>query len=117
MGWVKPLMARPRRQPSSWNRTDSLLVLASYLERPGHMAVPPRQERERVAGIIGHAVDDVSRRCWMFAGLDPQNRSEGEPAGERERRLWETYADDRLQCMLDADAAMEEFKRRPRHLS
>lgn len=110
-------MARPRRQPSSWNRTDSLLVLASYLERPSHMAVPPQQERERVAGIIGQSVDAVSRRCWMFAGLDPQNRSGGEPAGEREHRLWDKYADDRLQCMLDAEAATDEFRRLPRHMS
>ncbi len=106
-----------RRQSRSWNRTDSLLVLASYLDRPGRMAVPPRQERERVAGVIGHHVDEVSRRCWMFAGLDPDNAADGEPAGERELKLWNQYASDRMKCMLDADDALAAFKRVPHHLS
>lgn len=114
---VGETVARPRRKADSWNRTDSLLVLASYLDRPGRLVVPPSQERERIAGVLRHELDAVSRRYWMFAGLDPTNDAEGEPAGERERRLWEQYESDRMQCMLLADDALAEFKRVPHHLS
>lgn len=103
------------RSPRSWDRTDSLVVLASYAERPPHALVPPLRERERVASVLRQPVEEVTRRMWMFAGLDPENPSEGTEAGERERRLWAEYADDRLRLMLDTDAALEGRRRVPRH--
>jgi hypothetical protein len=93
------------------------MVLASYLERPVRMGVPPRQERERIAGIVGHELELITLRCWMFAGLDSANPSLGEEPGEREYRLWERYSPDRIACMVDAEAALDGFRRIPHHLS
>lgn len=100
----------------SWSRKDSLLVLASYVEKPARIMVPPLRERERLANLTGHSVQEVTARLWMFAALDPDNSATGD-AGKRETELWQQYADDRLELMLAADALLEERKRIPRYLS
>lgn len=106
-------MARGER---GWTREDSLIVLAGYCDRPPRALLPPSAERERIANLLRVDVSAVTRRLWMFAGLDPDNKAEGEPAGSRERRLWKQYADDRVSLMMDADDAIRSKGRIPRAL-
>lgn len=107
-------MARGAR---SWTRQDSLVVLASYVERPSHLMVPPQRERERVANLLRQEVAEVTARLWAFATLDESNDSSGGTVGRREEELWERYADDRMELMVDADAILDERKRVPHYLS
>jgi hypothetical protein len=96
-----------RRRPASWNRRDSLVVLACYVQRPTNALLPPSPERERVANLTGHDVAEVTRRLWMYAGPDPDNCSGGEPAGSIESRLWERYRDDRMALLVAAEDAVQ----------
>lgn len=108
---------RPRRTGSTWTRSDSLVVLASYFERPRDAMIPPMAERERVANVLRRTVPAVTHRYWMFAAVDPDNASAGEAPGLRERRLWTQYADDRVACLVDAEGVTDDQKRVPRYLS
>lgn len=109
-GWVR---LPKKRSARAWNRDDSLLVLAAYFDRPPRQRLPSERERQRIANLTRQDVAEVTRRCAMFAGLDPHNPSDGEPAGARERRLWERYADDRMACGVAADAVLESLRRLP----
>jgi len=100
------------RQPAAWNRTDSLVVLASFLERPGGMTIPPQLERMRVANVLGHDVAEVVRRYWMFVALEQGQ----DDAGTREKRLWARFADAPLECAIAAEEALAERRPRPDRL-
>lgn len=96
-----------RRSPRSWNRQDSLLVLAAYFEH----GVPHHMERQRLANVLGMPVDAVMHRFNAFRSLE---RGEGAP--DRETKLWAQYHDDRLSCLLESDEITEERRRLPYHL-
>ncbi len=104
-----------KRAPASWGRDDSIVVLASYFERPRDALVPPAAERDRVANLLGQSVEEVTRRYWMFAAIDPDSKAEGE-AGQREQRLWVRFHNDRMALMVAADEALERRRSRPRRL-
>ncbi len=104
------------RSPASWTRNDSLLVMASYVQKPPRVMVPPLPERERLSNLTGHSVAEVTARLWAFAAVDPDNAATGD-AGKRETELWERYADDRLELLIAADALIEERRRIPHYLS
>lgn len=94
---------------------QATVVLASYLERPHHLMVPPLRERERVANILGRSVADVTACMWAFAGLDQENPSTGE-GDATTGKLWEQYHDDRVEAMIAADAIVEARRSVPHHL-
>ncbi|MGB1697579.1 MAG: hypothetical protein ACPHK8_04195 [Thermoplasmatota archaeon] len=96
-----------RRSPRSWNRQDSVLVLAAYFEH----GMPRDMERQRIANVLGMPVDAVVRRFHAYQSLE---RGEGGPA--REAKLWALYHEDRLACLLEADEITEERRRLPYHL-
>lgn len=99
-----------------WSRDDALLVLASYVQRPRGSLLPPAAERERLASVLRRDLGAITDRLWMFAGLDPDNPSDGHAAGETEARLWLQYGDNRLALLLAADDIMNERRRLPRGL-
>ena len=105
------------RRTSTWTRHDSLVVLASYQQRPrGHRLVP-EMELERVAGLLNVPVETVRRRMQAFAGLDPANPArEPERVSARDRRLWREYEGDAWRLQTDAEWIVQQRKRRPKAL-
>ena len=98
-------MARP------WTRDDTLLVLASYLDRPRGMRIPPQVERERLANVVRRDLDAVTERYQAFASAEA-----GEPVGPTVMRLWATFGTQPLDCAIAADEVLEARKRVPYHL-
>lgn len=94
-----------------WSRDDSLLVLASYLDRPPGMSLPPAPERERVASLVRRTVEAVTQRYQDFAAAERQ-----EPTGKQVARLWAEFGDQPLECAIAADEVMAARRRVPYHL-
>jgi hypothetical protein len=102
-----------RRSARSWDRNDAVLALAAYFDKPPRSALPSLAERQKIANLTGQDIAEVTRRCSMYAALDPNNPSEGVPPTERETRLWADHATDRLALMLEAQAILEGKRRVP----
>lgn len=96
-----------RRSPRSWNRDDSVLVLAFYFEN----GMPRHMDRQKVANILGMPVDTVMRHFHSFQDLE-----NGEEAPARETKLWKLYAEDRISCLIAADEVTESRRNLPFHL-
>ncbi len=99
--------------PVPWTRGHSLVVLASFMDRPPNMAIPPALERERVANLLRAEVDEVTRRYWMFHRLAG---GDGEPPEPRERKLWNEFEGHPLECAMAADEWLAERRRLPHYL-
>lgn len=95
----------------SWTRDDTLLVLASYLDRPRGMRIPPQPERERVGNLVRQDLDAVTARYQEFVAAE-----EGEVVGATVARLWQEYHGQPLECAIAADEVLESRKRLPYHL-
>ncbi|MGB1585622.1 MAG: hypothetical protein ACPHID_01070 [Thermoplasmatota archaeon] len=97
--------------PKAWTRDDTLLVLASYLDRPRGMRIPPQPERERVANLVRRDLDAVTDRYQAFADVEA-----GDAAGPTVTRLWQQFGHRPLDCAIEADEVLEARKRVPYHL-
>ncbi len=95
----------------AWRSEDSIIVLASYFDRPPGHRLPPELELQRVANLLRVPVHEVRRRMDRFSAID-QGRSQGLPT-PRDRRIWQRYRDDPAACAADAEWILEGRKRRP----
>lgn len=98
-------MAKP------WTRDDALLVLASHLDRPRGMSLPPRQELERLGNLLRRPVDDVLEQLQAFALI-----AAGGEGNKRDQALWDEFSGDALGCAIAADDVLQERRRVPYHL-
>lgn len=97
--------------PGPWSRDDAVLAMAIYMDRPGHMMVPPMAERERVASILRRDLGEVTDHMWCFHRL-----SAGEAVDCVDGRVWTRYRPDPAGLWEAADAVMGRARRAPRFL-
>lgn len=97
----------------TWRSSDSVVVLAAYLERPRGHRLPPPDQQQRVANLLGVDVDLVRRRLAGFAELERGGTPRPGGATHRDHQLWLHYRDDPVRLGGDAEWIVEGRKWRP----